>query len=135
MGVGLALLAFLSSDYSIYSRIVATICAIVLVAIALRDALSPKAMAKEPLLLGVPTVNAMPMVLMAVLPVMIWALGIGPSLGLLTFAWIAQRGELRLRALTGALVWGAAVGGVGIWYFQFWANVILPQPALSILWR
>ncbi len=135
MGVGLALIAFLSPDYSIYTRFVAATCAAMLVAIALRDTLSPKAVAEEPLLLGVPRVNAVPIVLMAVLPVVIWALGMGPSLGVLTFAWIAQRGEIRVRALTVALAWGAAVGAVGIWYFGFWSNVLLPEPALSTFWR
>ena len=135
MGVGLALIAFLSPDYSIYARLVAATCAAMLVAIALRDTLQPKAEADEPLLLGVPRVNAVPLVLMALLPFVIWALGMGPSLGLLTFAWMAHRGVIRLRALIRALAWSAAVGIVGIWYFGFWANILLPEPALSALWR
>ena len=135
IGVALAVMAFLSTDYSNYARLVASFFAVLLVAIALRDVVRPKAMAEGALLLGVPRVNAVPMVLMAVLPVVIWALGMGPGLGLLTFAWIAQRRELHLRALAGPIVWGTAVGGAGIWYFGFWANVLLPHPAVSILWR
>lgn len=134
-GVALAVVSFLSPGYSNYARLVAATCAGVLVFVALRDLIRPKVVADGAMMLGVPRANASPLILMASMPVAVWALGIGPGLGLFTFAWMARRRGTSLLTLAGPIFWGAAVSMAGNWYFDVWANLLLPDPALSFLFR
>jgi putative tricarboxylic transport membrane protein len=135
ISLSLAIIATTSADYSSYARIVSVVCAIVLFTIFLRDLLGPKAQITELHLLGLPRTNAVPTLLMATMPLLIWALGIGIALGLFTFAWMTQRCDWTIRSLMKPALWGAAVAFVAIWYFQFWANVLLPHAAIFSLWK
>lgn len=135
MAVILAVMALIGANYSNYARIVATSCATVLMLIALRDSRRVPVLSEETLILGVPRVNFVPIILMAAMPVAINAVGIAPSLGLFTFAWMIQRRGTGPRALIMPSGCGVAVTIAGICYFGFWANLLLPQPLISGLWR
>jgi type II secretory pathway component PulF len=82
---------------------------------------------------GLPKSNAIPLALLAVLPGSIWALGIGPALGLMTFAWMANRRDWIKAALMAPAIAGVLVGSAAYYYFNHWANLLLAEPALAIL--
>lgn len=135
ISVSLAIIAITSPGYSNYARIVSVVCALVLFAIFLRDLLGSKAQITKPHLLGLPRANAVPTLLMVTMPFVIWALGIEMALALFTFAWMTQRCDWTIRSLIKPVLWGAAVALIAIWYFQIWANVLLPKAAIFSLWQ
>jgi putative tricarboxylic transport membrane protein len=131
---GFAVIAFISDGYSGYAQAVVLACAGVLGVAALRDAVAVKATADGPALLGVPLVNAAALMLMAALPIVVWAFGVGPALGVLTTAWMAQKKDLTLSNLALPVIWGGIIGLAGSYYFAVWANLLLPRPAIWTLW-
>jgi TctA family transporter len=129
----LAGLSFSLPGYSNYARLVISICTIVLAMATIRDFSRLKIEVGEESVFGLPKSNAIPLALLAVLPGSIWALGIGPALGLMTFAWMANRRDWIKAALMAPAIAGVLVGSAAYYYFNHWANLLLAEPALAIL--
>jgi TctA family transporter len=136
LGLLMAMIALLSPNYSNYARVVVVSCAATMLIIAIRDLrCSTEFKCTGNYLLGLPRVNAVPILLMTVMPFLIWALGIGPALGLFVCGWMMQRCSLSLQSLMKPILSGAGIAIVAKWYFQTWANVLLPEPAILLLFR
>lgn len=122
--------AFFSSGYSGYALLISIFCAKVLMIVTLRDVIRPKMQLSNQTVIGLPKSTAAPLAIISVLPIVIWVVGLGPALGVITFAWAAQRADKSIKGLTLPFAWGVIVGISGYYYFEVWANILLPEPAI-----
>lgn len=134
LAVFLVFTSIFSPGYSEYARFIAVVCAAVLVIVTIRDIIGPKMESIDQTVFGIPKSHTVPLTLISLLPLVVWGVGLGPALGFTTFVWSAQRAQKTLKGLSIHLAWGLMIGILGYYYFEVWANILLPEPALMSMW-
>jgi putative tricarboxylic transport membrane protein len=122
------------AGYSLFAQSVAALTTVVCLIVTLR-AWRKKPGADAAALVGLPETHRLPLALVCLLPLGVFALGLPVATGLFAAAWYCKWQSLTRRVALGSLLVGLICAAAAWYYLDEVAIVLLPDPAVTWLWR